>query len=83
MAQTTLGQPANKILEIGGPEKFNMAAWIRQYTQATHKNLEVQSDAHALYSGAMIDVDTLAPEAAVYLGPTKYADWIILPENQR
>lgn len=83
MAKTTLGQPANKILEIGGPEKFNMAAWIQQYTQATNKPLSVVSDTRALYSGAMLDTDTLAPEAAVYLGPTHYADWIAMPENQR
>ena len=83
MAQTALAQPAHKILEIGGPEKFDMAAWIRQYTQATHKNYEVVSDAKVLYSGAMLDMDTLAPESAVYLGPTDYASWIILPENQR
>jgi uncharacterized protein YbjT (DUF2867 family) len=83
MAQTALAEPAHKILEIGGPEKMNMAVWIRQYTQATHKNYEVVSDSRALYSGAMLDTDTLAPEAAVYLGPTPYAAWIILPENQR
>lgn len=83
MAQTTLGQPVNKILEIGGPEKFNMAAWIKQYAQATRKDFDIATDAHALYSGAQIAADTLAPEAAVYLGPTKYAEWIAIPGNQR
>lgn len=83
MAQTVRSEPANKILEIGGPEKFYMATWIKQYTQATNKNLEVSADAKALYSGALIDADTLAPEAAVYLGKTKYAEWIAVPENRR
>jgi len=83
MAQTAVAQPANKILEIGGPEKFDMVAWVSQYAQATHKNLEIEKDAKALYSGAPLDTDTLAPKNAVYLGPTKYVDWIAIPQNQR
>lgn len=83
MAQTALQQPVNKILEIGGPEKFDMAVWVKQYLQATHKNYEVASDTHALYSGAVLDADTIVPENAVSLGKTKYAGWIAIPENQR
>jgi len=83
MAETALQKPANKILEIGGPEKYDMAAWVKQYLQATHKNYEVTSDTHALYSGAPLDADTIVPENAVSLGKTKYADWIAIPENQR
>ncbi|WP_419699252.1 SDR family oxidoreductase [Mucilaginibacter sp. NFX135] len=83
MAKTALEQPANKILEIGGPEKYDMAAWVKQYLQATHKNYEVSSDPQALYSGAPITADTIVPEAAVSLGKTHYAEWIAMPENQR
>jgi len=83
MAQTALQQPVNKTLEIGGPEKFDMAVWVKQYLQATHKSYNVASDANALYSGAPIEADTIVPEAAVFLGKTKYADWIVIPENQR
>jgi len=83
MAQTAVAQPANKILEIGGPEKLAMASWIKEYAQVTHKDLEIAKDVNALYSGAPLEADTLAPENAVYLGPTKYADWIAIPQNQR
>jgi uncharacterized protein YbjT (DUF2867 family) len=83
VAEKALAQPVNQILEIGGPEKFDMAAWITQYLQATHKNLEVIADANALYSGAPITADTIVPEAAVYLGENHYGDWIAKPENQR
>ncbi|AYL97818.1 SDR family oxidoreductase [Mucilaginibacter celer] len=83
MAQTAVAQPANAILEIGGPEKFDMAAWIKQYAEATGKNLVIETDANALYSGAAIEADTLTTSNAVYLGPTKYADWIAEPANQR
>jgi uncharacterized protein YbjT (DUF2867 family) len=82
-AQTAVTQPANTILEIGGPEKFDMTEWIKQYAQATHKTYEIGPDAKALYSGATLQADILAPEKAVYLGPTKYADWIAIPQNRR
>lgn len=83
MARVAVAKPALKTLEIGGPEKFAMADWIGQYTKATHKNSEITTNEHALYSGAPITADTLVPQAAVFLGETKYAGWISLPENQR
>jgi uncharacterized protein YbjT (DUF2867 family) len=83
VAQIALAEPANKILEIGGPDKFEMTAWIKQYAEATHKNYEIVADARALYSGAPLDADTLTPENAVFLGKAHYAEWIAIPENQR
>lgn len=83
MSRTALAKPVNKILEIGGPEKMDMMAWISQYTAAIGNQTVIVKDALALYSGAALQADTLAPEAAVYLGPTHYADWIAQPENRR
>lgn len=83
VAEVALDQPTNKILEIGGPDKFNMVSWVKQYDRATNKNYEVVADTKALYSGAPLDTDTLAPENAVFLGKNHYADWIAVPENQR
>lgn len=83
VAKTAVAQPVNTILEIGGPEKFAMAEWIKQYAQATHKNYEILADAKALYSGAPLETYTITPENAVYLGPEKYSEWIAIPQNQR
>jgi len=83
VAQTAVAKPVNTIIEIGGPEKFPMDTWIKQYAQATHKNYEISADAKALYSGAPLEADTITPKKAVYLGPTKYANWIAIPQNQR
>src|ERR1700761_4494521 len=44
VAEKALEKPVNTILEIGGPEKFDMAAWITQYLQPTHKNHETVAD---------------------------------------
>ncbi|WP_118974839.1 SDR family oxidoreductase [Taibaiella koreensis] len=83
MAQATLAAPANKILEIGGPEPLDMSAWMGQYLQATGKSMEIVTDEQALYSGAKIGTNTLLPQAAVFLGTTNYAGWIAIPGNQR
>jgi uncharacterized protein YbjT (DUF2867 family) len=83
MAGVAVAEPVNQTLEIGGPEKFDMAVWIRQYIQATHKANEVLTDSQATYSGASIAADTLVPQAAVFLGETRYATWIAVPGNQR
>lgn len=83
LAKTAVDEPANSILEIGGPEKFDMTVWIRQYAKATDKPLEVMSDAQALYSGAPLKKATLTPQSPVYLGSSHYAEWIADPANQR
>lgn len=83
LAKTAVAQPAHAILEIGGPEKFDMAAWISRYVNATGRKLEVAADAHALYSGAPLKKDTLVPQLPVYLGSSHYAEWIAEPGNQR
>ena len=83
LGKISTGSPYNAILEIGGPEKFNMAVWLKQYATATRKHYDIISDATALYSGAPLMAETLIPDNAVYLGETKYSDWIAQPENQR
>jgi uncharacterized protein YbjT (DUF2867 family) len=82
LAKLAMEAPKNNTLEIGGPKKYNMAAWIKSYTTATKKNYQIISDVKALYSGAAIETDTLIPEHAVYLGETDYANWIAQPEHQ-
>lgn len=83
MTKVALEKPANTILEIGGPEKFDISTWIKQYLQATHKSFEIVTDTKALYSGSLLNTDTLAPEKPVFLGKTAYAEWIAIPGNQR
>lgn len=83
LAGTALRQPVNSILEIGGPEKFDMRDWIAQYVKATGKELQVVSDVNALYSGAPLEKDTLTPQSSVYSGASRYSEWIADPANRR
>lgn len=83
LARVAAEKPANKTLEIGGPERFGMDEWIKEYLKVTNKSLEVETDVNALYSGVMLKKMTLTPDNPVYLGESKYAEWISKPENQR
>lgn len=83
IAKIATEQPANKVLEIGGPERFQIDEWIKQYILSTKKSLEVETDVNAPYSGAILQKTTLTPENPVYLGTTEYMTWIAKPENQR
>lgn len=76
-------KPANKILEIGGPERFRIDEWIKQYILATQKSLPVETDVNAPYSGVILNKTTLTPENPVYLGTSSYAEWIAEPGNKR
>lgn len=83
LAKITTEKPANKILEIGGPERFQIDEWIKQYILSTQKSLEVETDVNAPYSGAILQKMTLTPENPVFLGTTEYLSWIAKPENRR
>lgn len=83
MAEEAIAEPANATLEIGGPERIAIDAWIRQYLKTMNSPLQVVTDANALYSGAAIGRTTLTPDNPVFLGSIKYDDWISKPENQR
>jgi len=83
LAKVAVEEPANKILEIGGPEQFRMDEWMNQYVTSTQKSLEIETDVNAPYSGVILQKTTLIPEHPVYLGTIGYSEWISKPENKR
>lgn len=83
LARTVTETPANRIVEIGGPERIEMDNWIRQYLKMMKKPLEVATDTNALYFRASINRTALVPNAPVFLGSITYTEWISKAENQR
>ncbi len=83
LAKVVVENPADKILDIGGPVQFTIDQWIKQYLSATQKSLDVVTDTNAPYSGVVLKKTTLTPDHPVYLGNTEYAEWIAKPENRR
>jgi len=83
IAKTAVEKPANAIIEIGGPERFQLNEWIAQYANATQKTFAIKADNNAPYSGVVLKQETLVPENPVFLGSVFYEDWIANPDNQR
>lgn len=83
IAKTALEKPVNRMIEIGGPDRFQLDDWIRQYITSTQKSMKVETDSRAPYSGVQLNQTTLTPDNPVYLGGTKYMEWIAQPENKR
>lgn len=83
LAKTAIEKPANVIIEIGGPERFQLNEWIAQYANATRKSFTIEADNNAAYSGVVLKHETLVPVNPVFLGSAIYEEWIANPDNQR
>jgi uncharacterized protein YbjT (DUF2867 family) len=79
VAQVAAGQPANGMLEIGGPEKFRLDEFVRKGLAANKDPREVVADPQARYYGIAVTERTLVPEDNAKLGKTRFADWLAQP----
>lgn len=82
VAKVALGQPANGIVEIGGPEQFRVDELVRRRLAALKDPREVVSDPNATYDGAKVKEKTLLPGGDVRLGPTRFETWLTQPASQ-
>ncbi|MDM1296728.1 SDR family oxidoreductase [Sphingobacterium sp. N143] len=78
VAEFALGQPINGIVEIGGPEQFELAVLVKQYLIKTKNSKEVVGDKHALYFGSPLDEFTLVPAEDAKLGKLTFEEWFSL-----
>jgi uncharacterized protein YbjT (DUF2867 family) len=76
VAEVALQPPANRIIEIAGPERIGLAELAGRYLAAKGDARRVVGDAAARYFGAVIDDRSLTPDAGARLGPTRFADWL-------
>ena len=76
LADITLGQPLNAIVEVGGPEKFRMTDLVRRVMQAKGDSREVITDEHAPYFGAELDDESLVAGPNARLGAKHFEDWL-------
>jgi uncharacterized protein YbjT (DUF2867 family) len=76
MADYTLGQPVNGIVEIGGPEKVRLSDLVQHYLRFKNDTRMVIADVHAPYFGAELQTDTLVPGAQARLGAITVDQWL-------
>jgi uncharacterized protein YbjT (DUF2867 family) len=76
VGKIAVGQPANGIVETGGPEQFHIDELVRRHLASLKDPREVIADPKALYAGAKLSERTLVPEKNARLGDTRYDTWL-------
>ncbi|MFC7477302.1 SDR family oxidoreductase [Dankookia sp. GCM10030260] len=76
VADAALQPPANRMIEIAGPERVGMAELAGRYLAARGDARRVVADPAARYFGAVIDDRALTAGEDARLGPTRIADWL-------
>ena len=76
MADVAVSEPANRIIDLAGPEPIRMDELVRRFLAATQDKRQVTTDAQARYYGAVVDDRSLTPGDNPLLGPTRFDDWL-------
>ncbi|WP_066039258.1 SDR family oxidoreductase [Herbiconiux solani] len=76
VARTTAGEPLNRTIEVGGPERFGLDEFVRTGL-AFHGDLRtVVADPEAPYFGGRPTAETLVPGADATLFTTRFEEWL-------
>lgn len=76
VARAAQAEPANAIVEIGGPERIGMDELIRRGLTARGDTRTVVSDPEAPYFGTTLSSDELTPGPDAQLSTMTFADWL-------
>jgi uncharacterized protein YbjT (DUF2867 family) len=76
LADAALSPPANTILEITGPETFQLTDLAREVLTAFEDPRQVTADPRALYFGAEVGLEKLVAENPWQVAPTEFDDWL-------
>jgi uncharacterized protein YbjT (DUF2867 family) len=77
LAKLTNEKPANKIIEVAGPEKIGLDTLVRKVLSANSDQRKVITDDSAPYFGTLqINSDSLTPDDGSTIGNIRYDDWL-------
>ncbi len=76
LAEVTLADPINGMIELAGPEQLSLDEFGRKYLAATKDPRKVVADIHARYFGAELDDRSLTPGEHPWLGAIRFEDWL-------
>ena len=76
LADVSLADPINGMIEIAGPERLSLDEFGRKYLAATKDPRKVVADIHARYFGAELDDRSLTPGDDPRLGAVRFEDWL-------
>ena len=76
IANAALAAPASRMIEIAGPETFNLDEAVRKVLEYDHDRREVIADPSAPYYGIAVSESTLVPAPDAQLGSTTLQWWL-------
>jgi uncharacterized protein YbjT (DUF2867 family) len=76
LADVTLGEPANGIREVAGPEAAPLADFAGRWLRKHGDTSQIVAGADAPYFGAPLALRTLVPDDGARLMPTRFDDWL-------
>src|ERR1700737_2535314 len=76
LAEVTLGEPVNGMIEVAGPERAGLDELVRRFLGATKDPREVITDVDARYYGLVVNDQSLTPGANPRIGATFFDDWL-------
>jgi uncharacterized protein YbjT (DUF2867 family) len=76
LADIALNEPVNGIVELGGPEQFQLDQIVLRVLRANHDARPVTADAHARYYGAELAAHSLTPGSDARIAPTRFEEWL-------
>jgi uncharacterized protein YbjT (DUF2867 family) len=76
VAEAALAEPANDIIEVGGPETFTLDEPVRKALEYDNDPRKVIADPKASYYGIKVSEKALVPGPNARLGSTKFDWWL-------
>jgi len=76
LADAALSPPVNTVLEVTGPETFQLTDLAVQVLTAFEDVRRVTPDPSALYFGAEVGPEKLVAENPWWVAPTRFDDWL-------
>ncbi|MFD9281817.1 SDR family oxidoreductase [Streptomyces mirabilis] len=76
VGRTAVGTPVNGVVEVAGPDAFQLDEFIRTGLAATNDPRAVVTDAHATYWGVQLEETTLLPGPGAHIAETRFTDWL-------
>ncbi|MEE1796507.1 SDR family oxidoreductase [Streptomyces sp. BE308] len=76
VGRTAVGSPVNGLVEVAGPDTFQLDELIRKSLAAKNDPRTVVTDPHATYFGARLGETTLLPGPDAHIADTRFTDWL-------
>ncbi|MET7860333.1 SDR family oxidoreductase [Streptomyces sp. NPDC005318] len=76
VGRTAVGTPVNGVVEVAGPDTFQLDELIRKGLAAKNDPRTVVTDPHAPYFDAVLQETTLLPGSGANIAETRFTDWL-------